>query len=60
MKDGFIVTSDRRSIEELLKLGFQLISIDSTNNNYTFLNDKNIKLDFKDKAKIAFTNKLIF
>lgn len=60
MGNNFIITSDRNTIEELTKLGFKLVSIDSGNNYYTFLNDEKIKASFDDKTKIAFTNQLTF
>ena len=53
----FIKTSDKDTIDKLMKLGFQVI--DRSNGMTTFLNDKNaLFAEIKDMSKIHFCNTL--
>lgn len=52
----FIKTTDEKSKQNLLNMGFQII--DEKNGVTTFLNDESKPILF-DKSKISFTNVLI-
>lgn len=53
----FIRCSDRETIENLKKLGFQLVS--ESNGIATFINDTNKSITF-DNKKLAYTNNITF
>lgn len=52
----FIRTTDRETIENLKRLGFQLVS--ESNGVFTFINDTNKPITF-DNKKLAYTNNII-
>lgn len=51
----FIRTTDRETIENLKRLGFQLVS--ESNGVFTFINDTNKPITF-DNKKLAYTNNI--
>lgn len=53
-KNNFITTTDKETADQLLKLGFQLLS--SENGRYTFLNCLKYSTEQIDKNKIVYTN----
>ena len=53
----FIRCSDRETIENLKKLGFQLVS--ESNGIAAFINDTNKSITF-DNKKLAYTNNITF
>lgn len=56
MKQNFIKTTDKETVDKLMLLGFQLIS--HVGDMYTFLNQptKNASFDEVDKKKYAYSN----
>lgn len=54
-KQCFIKSSDADTIQQLLKLGFQVLAID--NGVYTFLNDGELHFDASN-SKIVYSNAL--
>lgn len=56
MKSNFIITTNKKSAEELIKNGLQVLSFG--NNQWVFLNDENNKINFSHLENIVFTNKL--
>lgn len=54
MKYNFIRTTDAETKDELVTLGFKLVSQDG--NVFTFINDHNLSFEYKDKDKIQYTN----
>ena len=57
-KKNFIKTTDKETAEQLISVGFQLVS--QSGNTYTFLNQlpKNFNFDEVDKKHMAYTNTL--
>lgn len=57
-KKNFIKTTDQKTADTLISLGFQLVS--QNNGVYTFLNQssKNFNFDEVDQKKMAYTNTL--
>ena len=56
MKSNFIITTNKKSAEELIKNGLQVLSFG--NNQWVFLNDEKNKINFSHLENIVFTNKL--
>ena len=56
-KQLFIKVQDKETSDKLLENGFVLASFDGT--TWTFLNDKNKKMNF-DNKKIIYSDKLCF
>lgn len=59
-KGKFIITKDEHVADSLEMQGFELINF--SNGVYTYLNDKNIKMNFNklEKGKYSFTDKMFF
>ncbi len=57
MKQNFIRSSDKETIDTLKNLGFK--QIDEQNDVVTFINDKNLKFSNEvDTSKLQYTNML--
>lgn len=54
MKYNFIRTTDAETKNQLINLGFKLVSQDG--NSFIFINDKNLSFEYSNKDKIKYTN----
>ena len=55
-KSNFIKTQDKKTYEELIKIGFKLI--DYTDDTWTFINNPDCPLTFDNNKNITYSNML--